>query len=70
MEVKILSIDPEKQKLSLSIKATQSAPVKVEKSSQDEIDEPLRESVIPANQQPLRGGTDRRSGGEDIGLNW
>jgi small subunit ribosomal protein S1 len=70
VEVKILSIDPEKQKLSLSIKATQSAPVKVEKSSQDEIDEPLRESVIPANQQPLRGGTDRRSGGEDIGLNW
>ncbi len=70
VEVKILSIDPEKQKLGLSIKANQAAPVKVEKTSEDEADEPLRESAVPPSQQPLRGGTDRKTGGEDIGLNW
>ncbi len=70
VEVKILSIDTEKQKLGLSIKATQTAPIKPGKEKKEEVDEPLRELAVKESESPLKGGTDRRSGGEDIGLNW
>ena len=45
------------------------APVKQEKV-QEEVDEPIRELAVPASHETLRGGTDRKSGGEDVGLNW
>ncbi len=67
--VKILSIDPDNQKMSLSVKATQTAPVKAEKTEQVE-DEPARELAVSKRDEPLKGGTDRKTGGEDIGLNW
>ncbi|MCH2182094.1 MAG: S1 RNA-binding domain-containing protein [Mariniblastus sp.] len=67
--VKILSIDPDSQKMSLSVKATQAAPVKEKKTEQEE-DEPARELAVSKRDEPLKGGTDRRTGGEDIGLNW
>lgn len=71
VEVKILSIDTDKQKLGLSIKATQAAPIKPEKKNEnEEIDEPLREMAVPKSDAPLKGGTDRKTGGENIGLNW
>jgi len=71
IEVKILSIDTDKQKLGLSIKATQAAPVKAVKSKDVEDENaPIRESAVPDSNEPLKGGTDRKSGGEDIGLNW
>ena len=71
IEVKILSIDTEKQKLGLSVKATQEAPVKAVKSKDTEDDNaPIRESAVPESGAPLKGGTDRKSGGEGIGLNW
>ena len=67
--VKILSIDPDSQKMSLSVKATQAIPVKATKS-QEEIDEPAREMAVAKRTEPLKGGTNRKTGGEDIGLNW
>lgn len=70
VEVKILSIDTDKQKLGLSIKATMAAPVKAEKKTEVDADEPIRESAVPQSDAPLKGGTDRKSGGEEIGLNW
>jgi small subunit ribosomal protein S1 len=71
VEVKILSMDTDKQKLGLSIKATQTAPVKEVKAKDDEDDNtPIRESAVPKSNAPLKGGTDRKTGGEDIGLNW
>ena len=71
VEVKILSMDTEKQKLGLSIKATQAAPVKAVKSKSDEEESaPIRESAVPETTAPLKGGTGRSSGGEDVGLNW
>lgn len=69
VEVKIMSIDPEKQKIGLSIKETQAVPV-IESKQKDETDEPLRNVAVPASDKPLRGGTDRKSGGEGVGLNW
>ena len=70
VEVKILSLDTDKQKIGLSIKATMAAPVKAEKKTDADVDEPIRESAVPKSDEPLKGGTDRKSGGEDIGLNW
>ena len=69
MEVKILSMDLQQQKIGLSIKATQSAPVKADKKK-EEVEEPLRESAVPKSSEPLKGGTSRKSGGESVGLNW
>ena len=55
--------------MSLSVKATQAIPVKATKS-QEEIDEPAREMAVAKRTEPLKGGTNRKTGGEDIGLNW
>jgi small subunit ribosomal protein S1 len=70
VDVKILSVDPENQKLSLSIKATQAPPVKPEKVHLDEPEETVRKPAIPQSNVPLRGGTDRKTGGEEFGLKW
>ncbi|MEM7454891.1 MAG: S1 RNA-binding domain-containing protein [Planctomycetota bacterium] len=69
VRVKILSIDPETQKMSLSIKATQQAPAPKEAVQQEEKDEPARPLAVPKRSEPLKGGLGRKSGGEDIGLN-
>lgn len=69
VRVKILSVDPENQKMSLSIKATQPVPTKEEKPS-EQADEPIREMAVSKTDQPLKGGTDRPSGGEQFGLKW
>ena len=70
IEVKILSIDKEAQKVSLSFKATQAPPKpKAGGGKPEEVDEPARELVVPSSGTPLKGGRDRGSGGEGIGLN-
>ena len=68
VEVKVLSLDREAQKLGLSLKATLQAPERKEKKV-EEVDEPLRDlAVKKQDDEPLKGGTGRKSGGEDIGL--
>lgn len=72
LEVKILSIDKESQKISLSHKACLSPPPKKLDGKQVEKEEdlPARDLVVPTSQQPLKGGNDRKTGGESIGLKW
>ena len=70
VQVKILSMDLEKQKIGLSIKATQTKPIKAADRKKEETEEPLREAAIKKSDAPLKGGTNRKSGGESIGLNW
>ena len=74
IEVKILSIDKETQKISLSHKACLAPPAPktpaAGKEKEPEVEEPARELAVPSSGQPLKGGTDRKSGGEDIGLKW
>ncbi len=70
VQVKVLSIDPDKQRMSLSMKAIQAAPVKAAKGASEEIDEPLRDKATKPRQGPLKGGTNRRTGGDQFGLNW
>ena len=72
LEVKILSIDKESQKISLSHKACLTPPPKKAdgKPAVAEVDEPARDLAVPSRSEPLKGGNDRKSGGESIGLKW
>lgn len=74
IEVKIQSIDPESQKISLSHKSCLAPPAPKPaaggKEKTRETEEPERDLAVPSSGEPLKGGTDRKSGGEGIGLNW
>ena len=72
LEVKILSIDKDAQKISLSHKACLTPPPKKVdgKPAVEEADVPARELAVPSRTEPLKGGNDRKSGGESIGLKW
>ena len=72
LEVKILSVDKEAQKISLSHKACLTPPPKKVdgKPAVEEADVPARELAVPTRAEPLKGGNDRKSGGESIGLKW
>jgi small subunit ribosomal protein S1 len=75
VEVKILSVDPESQRIGLSLKAAQAAAPEEEPKSEtqaeeaeDDHDQPTPAS--PRSTEPLKGGTDRSTGGEKFGLQW
>ena len=68
IDVKILSMDKGKQKISLSHKACVAAPVQKKVTKKEHEDIPDRELAVQSRDEPLKGGTDRRTGGEDIGL--
>ena len=71
VEVKIISVNPEEQRISLSLKQLQEVPqVETSEQSEDDAEEPRRELVIKPRKKPLKGGTDRPSGGDQVGLNW
>ena len=71
VEVKVLSIDKDSQRMSLSIKQAVAAPTKPETKKSDEPEEePLRDQAVKTRQGPLKGGMDRKSGGEQFGLKW
>jgi ribosomal protein S1 len=73
VEVKILSVDTEKQRISLSLKALMAKPEKPgeQKTADEDIplpaDAPKPPRKIP---QQLKGGIGGPSGGEKFGLNW
>jgi small subunit ribosomal protein S1 len=69
VEVKVLSVDPAAQKMSLSLKATLPAPEKKVDKKEEEVIETTRPLAVPKSNQPLRGGTSRRSDGGSFGLN-
>lgn len=72
VEVKVQSIDRDSQRIGLSLKAAQAAPAaKTDETKQEETEEPQREPAIKRQHAgPLRGGTERPSGGERFGLRW
>jgi len=72
VEVKILSVDPESQRMSLSLKALHDAPVKsgAKHATENEVEEEISPPIIPKHQGPLKGGVNRPSGGEEFGLKW
>jgi ribosomal protein S1 len=73
VEVKVLSVDKEKQRISLSLKALLTAPVKPGQEKTADEDMPLPPGAPKAprkRNQELKGGTSTPSGGEKFGLNW
>ncbi|MCO6455301.1 MAG: S1 RNA-binding domain-containing protein [Pirellulaceae bacterium] len=71
VEVKVLSVDKEAQRIALSLKATQQPPGAADSAGDDEVEEPPQPpSIKPQHQGPLKGGTDRPTGGDKFGLKW
>jgi small subunit ribosomal protein S1 len=72
VEVKILSVDVEKQRISLSLKALQAKPEKPDDKKIADEDMPLPADAPkpPKKRQQLKGGIGGPSGGEKFGLNW
>ena len=69
VEAIVLSVDEEKQRIGLSIKAAQAKPVTEKKK---ETSRPKRTSAsrVEAAKTPLKGGIGRGSGGDQFGLKW
>ncbi|MCH2127448.1 MAG: S1 RNA-binding domain-containing protein, partial [Pirellulaceae bacterium] len=70
IDVKVLSIDENQQRMSLSLKATLTAPSGASGSAEEDEEETPRELAVEAHNGPLKGGTNRSSGGEAFGLKW
>jgi ribosomal protein S1 len=69
IEVKVLSVDADAQRISLSLKQANPLP-EPESKQDDDTPDGTRERAVPRRTTPLKGGVDRPSGGEDIGLKW
>lgn len=71
VDVKVLAVDSEAQKISLSIKAALAAPAPTDATGGDESDdEPALKHVPKVPIRSLKGGIERPSGGEEFGLKW
>jgi small subunit ribosomal protein S1 len=69
VEVQIVSVDPQGQRIGLSLKALEARPAPEKKS-----EEPAEEAPAPATARkrsvPLKGGLGRSPGGDSFGLRW
>jgi ribosomal protein S1 len=71
VECKVLAVDGEAQRMSLSLKAAIAKPEKADaKPGEAEVEEPRRELAVPQRSGPLKGGIKKATGGEQFGLNW
>ena len=72
LQVKILSVDRESQRIALSRKAVIQPPPEMQKKKEETpAEEPAREPAVRRkSNSPLKGGVDRPSGGDQFGLKW
>ena len=70
IDVKVLSVEPERQRMSLSLKAAQQPPAVEAVETEPEVEEAPRELALPKHRGPLKGGTGGSKGGEMFGLKW
>jgi len=70
VDVKVLNVDRDTQKISLSIKQAIHKPAEETTAEVEEDSQPLEPVVKATHQGPLRGGNDQSSGGERFGLKW
>jgi predicted RNA-binding protein with RPS1 domain len=69
--VKVLSVERESQRISLSIKQAQSKAADSAAKVEEEVEEPPRELAVKRQHEgPLKGGTGSGAGGNPFGLNW
>jgi small subunit ribosomal protein S1 len=71
VEVKVLAVDAEQQRISLSMKALMAKPEAAKKAEPD-APEPEEPPALPAKKRtvPLRGGIGGGAGGDQFGLKW
>jgi small subunit ribosomal protein S1 len=71
IEAKVLSVDPEAQRMSLSMKAleTRAEPQAAEEDAAAQEEEPAPRKP-PKRAVPLKGGLGRGKGGAEFGLRW
>jgi ribosomal protein S1 len=70
VEVKVLAIDEDKQRIGLSIKAAQSTPETEQLEDQTEQQPETPARTVPKHRGPLKGGIGSSSSGEQFGLKW
>lgn len=70
VDVIVLSVDEEKQRISLSIKAAQAKPVKETKKEEEPLEDDTPPPPLKPSKVPLKGGIGRGSGGDQFGLKW
>jgi ribosomal protein S1 len=72
VNVKVLSVDRDAQRIALSMKAVLPIPEPEAESSDGAAaeDVPPPELAVPKRDGPLKGGTGSKSGGEQFGLKW
>ena len=71
VEVKVLSVDRDSQRIGLSLKGALPEPDEPEAAPEENADlDPLRDSIVPKHEGPLKGGTNRPTGGDQFGLKW
>lgn len=72
VEVLVLSVNPEAQRMSLSLKGlSKPEPTKKEKEEAQEAELPaVSKKASPPSNLPLKGGLGKSAGGESFGLNW
>jgi predicted RNA-binding protein with RPS1 domain len=72
VECRVLAVDPDEQRMSLSIKALAPTPVAKEAAEQEEpvADEPVPPPVVKKRSGPLKGGLGSESQGAKFGLRW
>ncbi len=72
VDVKILSVDKQSQRISLSLKALAPEPLTKEQQAEEKAIAEIEAANKPPKKQqgPLKGGISRPSGGEKFGLKW
>jgi small subunit ribosomal protein S1 len=70
VEVKVLSADPEAQRISLSLKALQARPEPAKKAAPEPEEPEAPPPPSPKRTTPLKGGLGKASGGKEFGLRW
>ena len=73
VECRVLAVDPDEQRLSLSIKALAAKPATSGREEESAVEEPAAEAAQFVNKKhagPLKGGLTRDSAGERFGLKW
>ncbi len=70
VDVKVLSVDAENQRISLSMKALAARPETHKAEPEPEEEEAPPPSPQPNRKTPLKGGLGNRSGGSQFGLKW
>lgn len=70
VECRVLDVDPQAQRISLSLKAALAKPEASEAATPAEAEEPSRKLAVPRRTVPLKGGLSRPPTGEKFGLKW